>query len=523
MSIKVTTAENKKLPGELDRELSTVAKGAGISFSGKITGTGIKYLTQVIIARFLGTELFGLYALGIVLYQVGETLARMGLQSGTVRYASIHNSTKDLPRLKGVLQQAIGIPFCGGSIIGIVFFLASRPIAEGIFAEPNLTPVLRIFAIAIPLGASMNVSAFATTCFQTTKYMVFVTGILHPISNLLLVVLLCVLGMGLQGAVAAWVIASVFGLSVSVYFVKKIFPEGLWKGLKSVAETAKLLKFSLPLAFGGFLGFILLWMSTLMLGYFKSAYEVGIFRAASQTALLLIIILNSLNTIFSPMIADLFHKDDQNKMEQIFKLTTRWSFSATIPLFIIICLSGQDILHIFGQEFIAGWLPLVFLAGGQLVNAGTGGIAYILIMSGHQYQKLFGDVLLVILNILLNIFFIPRWGLVGAAVATSISMGSVNILRVLQVYAMLKIHAYNRVYLKPIGSGILAGFLGFGLQSWLPAMHFILALMIMATFILITYTLSLWVMGLEKNDKMILNKINKKIKKIGEYRQSDCP
>ena len=179
-------------------------------------------------------------------------------------------------------------------------------------------------------------------------------------------------------------------------------------------------------------------------------------------------------------------------------------------------LAGQNILHIFGQEFIAGWLPLVILAGGQLVNAGTGGIAYILIMSGHQYHKLFGDLLLVILNILLNIYLIPRWGLVGAAVATSISMASVNILRAFQVYVMLKTHAYNWLYLKPIGAGLLAGILGIGLRPWLQDMHFFLALIIMALFILTTYSVSLWGMRLEKNDKMILSKIKNKInKKIG--------
>jgi O-antigen/teichoic acid export membrane protein len=512
-----TAKPQNRAPAELDQELNTVAKGAGISFSGKITGTGIKYLTQVIIARFLGTELFGLYALGIVLCQVGETLARMGLQSGTVRYTSIHNSTRDLPRLKGVLQQATGIPLFGGSILGIAFFLSSKFIAEGIFAEPSLTPVLRVIAIAIPLGASMNVTAFASTGFQTTKYMIYVTGLLHPISNLLLVVLLCALGLGLYGAVAAWVAAAFIGLSVSIYFIRKIFPADSWKGIKSIVEAGKLLRFSLPLAFGGFLGFILLWMSTLMLGYYRSAYEVGIFRAASQTALLLIIILNSLNSIFSPMIADLFHKEDQNKMERIFKLTTRWSFSSTLPLFIIIWAGGQHILHIFGQEFVSGWLPLVILAGGQLVNAGTGGIAYMLIMSGHQYHKLFGDVLLVILNFLLNIVLVPRWGLLGAAVATSISMASVNLLRVVQVYVLLKVHSYNWLYIKPIGAGILAGFSSFVLRDWLPSMHFILALIIISVIILMIYALSMWAMRLEETDKMILGKIRQK---IGKYRNS---
>ncbi|PSO64849.1 MAG: polysaccharide biosynthesis protein, partial [Cyanobacteria bacterium QH_2_48_84] len=49
----------------LDAAVKKIAKGAGISFVGKVASTGFKYLTQVILAWLLGAELFGLYTLGI--------------------------------------------------------------------------------------------------------------------------------------------------------------------------------------------------------------------------------------------------------------------------------------------------------------------------------------------------------------------------------------------------------------------------------------------------------------------------
>ncbi len=55
---KVQKEQGQELPLKLEQELNTVVKGAGIAFAGKVSGTGLKYLTQIIIARYLGTKLF---------------------------------------------------------------------------------------------------------------------------------------------------------------------------------------------------------------------------------------------------------------------------------------------------------------------------------------------------------------------------------------------------------------------------------------------------------------------------------
>jgi len=502
--------ENQSL--KLDRELTTVAKGAGATFIGKLSRTGLQYFSQVVIARLLGIELFGIYALGIVLYQLGEIFSSMGLQSGIVRFVSIHRSTNNIKKLKGVMLQAIKFPFFAGLVLSAAFFLASKPIAQDLFRKPDLTAVIRIFAIAIPFGASMTVAALATTGFQTTRYFVYIRGILQPLTNLLLVVLVGGLSFGLRGVATAWVVATILGLAAALCSLRRLFPPLFQKNVKAITETAQLLRFSFPLAFGGFLGFILLWMDTLMLGFFRPSSEVGIYRAASQTAILLMIILNSLNIIFSPMIAELFDKKDLKKMEKIFQVTTRWCFSLTIPLFLIVALAGNDILRIFGPGFELGWMALLILSAGQLINAGTGGIGYMLIMSEHQYLKLLGDILLVVMNIILNILLIPRWGLTGAAAATAISIAGVNILRGLQVYFILNIQAYNWSYLKPLSAGIISVLIGFATQHWLPPVHFLLSLSIKSGVIIIIYALLLWSLHLDEGDKAILKKIMKKLK-----------
>lgn len=491
---------------KIDKELTIVAKGAGITFSSKTIRTGIKYITQVVLAHILGAELFGLYALGMVVCQLGNVLSSLGLPSGTVRYVSIYQNSRDKSRLKGVLKQAIGLPLLSGFLMGTALFMTSEFLALQIFHQPGLTLVFRIFAVAIPFVASMNVGAWATSGFQTTKYFALILNFFHPAVHLALIGLVGWFGLRLWGASAAWAVASVMGLMLTAYIILNIFPEKSWGKTRSIFETKRLLRFSIPLALGGFLQFILLWMDTLMLGYFRSASEVGIYRAVSQTALLLLIFISSLNSIFSPKIAELFHKEQTEKMGLLHKVVTRWSFSLTLPLFLLICAAGKNILHIFGANFTSGFVPLVILAAGQLINAGTGGVGYMLVMSGHQYFKLASDLALVILNVFLNILLIPKWGLLGAAAATSISIAGVNIARAGLVYFILRTHAYTWNYLKSLGAGFIALLASLWARHWFHSVHFMVSLFILAGSIVFVYFLVLGLLGLEESDRIILNR-----------------
>ena len=499
-----------------------LVQGAGFSFVGQIISTGFKYLTQVVFAGILGSEVFGLYTLGMVIYHLGELFSRMGLEAGVVRYVSIYLGAESKAKLKGLLWQGIMLPFLSGIVFGIALFLTSDSIAQGIFGKPDLAPALRILAIAIPFGASMTVGIFATTGFEIAKYKVYVWELLLPFTNLLIAVLFCIMGWELWGATVAWLIALIVSLAATLYFMVSIFPTLFSSKIKPVFESKQLLAFSLPLSFGSFLWLVMLWTDALMLGYFRPAAEVGIYRAASQTALLMTLFTRSLVTIFTPMIAKLYSKGEFEQLDKLFGTASRWSFSLTLPLFLIVGVAGKDILRVFGAEFEIGWLPLIILAGGQLARAGPGGFAmHMLAMSGHQYLKLFGDLLLAITNIGLNMLMIPRWGMMGAAVATGISILGVNLLRSLQVYLVLHIQGFNWSYFKTIIVGTIAVLIGFILHSWLTFMPYFLRLLFTAGAIFLVYGTLLWIIGLEEADLVIFRKMKQRI--LGEDNYGKSP
>ncbi|MEM9907643.1 MAG: oligosaccharide flippase family protein, partial [Cyanobacteria bacterium P01_D01_bin.44] len=333
-----------------------------------------------------------------------------------------------------------------------------------------------------------------------------------PLINLILAFVLCRAGWGLWGATAAWLFALIASLLITIQAIRGIFPDLLTTTLKPIFESKKLLAFSLPLSFGSFLWLVMLWTDALMLGYFRPAAEVGIYRAASQTALLMTLFTRSLVTLFAPMIARLYSTGALEELDKLFSTAARWSFSLTLPLFLILAVAGEDVLSIFGQDFEIGWIPLIVLAAGQLARAGPGGFAmHILSMSGHQYLKLVGDIILAVTNVGLNLLMIPRWGLMGAAIATGISILAVNLLRILQVQLVLNMHGFNWSYLKAIGAGTIATVISLVINSRTIAVSSPINILITTAVIIAIYIPLLLMMGLEKSDQLVLRKVQQKL------------
>jgi O-antigen/teichoic acid export membrane protein len=492
-----------------------IAKGAGSTFIGKVISTGIKYLTDLTFAWLLGAELFGLYTLGIVIYRFGELFSRMGLESGAIRYIAIHHGENNLQRLKGTLLHSLFLSLVSGFVFGGLLFISAEMIAQKLFDEPELAPVLRVFALALPFGTGTTVGAFATTGFKITKYRTYAWELILPLLNLVLALVLYALGFGLLGTAFAWLGATVVSFFVTLHFIRIIFPDVVDPKLKPLFNGRQLLGFSIPLAFGSFAWLVLLWTDVLMLGYFRPAAEVGIYRAASQTSLLMNLVSSSLIVSFAPMVADFYSRGERQEVQNIFQTSSRWSFALTLPLFLIMVVVGDDVLRIFGSEFTVGWIPLIILCAGQLARAGAGGMAIqVLSMTGHQYLKLYTDLGLAGVNIFLNIVLIPQWGALGAAIATGISITLVNLLRATLMNHVLGIgvQVYTMTYFKVLMAGTIATFVGLGFRLGLPPIHFFWSALLISTIIMLTYAGCLRGMGLDQSDQVVVNKMFKKLK-----------
>jgi len=494
-----------------NREISTIIKGAGIAFIGTIIGTGLKFFFELLIARQLGPQLFGIFLLGFSFYKILERLSTFGLHSGVLRYVSIYLANKDLKRVKGTIIISIKTVLFISLFIVTLIIVLSNKISTVIFQEIKLTKVLYIFAVAVIFTAITEILVHATLAFKTTKYKVITRMLFEPGIRILLAVIAIILGIELIGVTAIFTISIILGTGLAVVFLVKLFPEILNKNIKPIFETRAILSFSWPLFFVGFLNLIIFQVNILILGSYRESHEVGIYGAAFRTAFLIPIILESFNMIFAPIISELFIKSELKKLESLFKIVTKWIFAISFPIFLFMMFNSNHILALWGKEYIIGRNCLIILCVGQIVNCSVGSVGYMITMIGRSKLNLYNVIGVLFLNVVLSLILIPKYGIIGAALSASISLILLNSLRLLEVYWILKIHPYKKDFLKPLGAGVLSlMFVYFGISAIHLEARSLFVLFIVALTFIITYIIVLYFFGYEEEDLIIFNKIKSK-------------
>ena len=179
----------------------------------------------------------------------------------------------------------------------------------------------------------------------------------------------------------------------------------------------------------------------------------------------------SLNNIFAPTIAELHSKGEMQKLESMFKLMTRWSIIFSLPIFLIMVLFAPYLLALPGASFVSAWPLLIAFSVGSMINAGTGAVGYMLLMTGYQRLSFLNSLVAVAVNIVLGILLTPRYGAMGTAMSTGLAICALNFMRVLQVRVILKMYPWRSDIVKPIGAGLLSGALIGGLLYLLHSNH----------------------------------------------------
>jgi O-antigen/teichoic acid export membrane protein len=244
-----------------------------------------------------------------------------------------------------------------------------------------------------------------------------------------------------------------------------------------------------------------------MLGFLGSTEDVGIYRAASQAPFIMILFLSAVNSIYAPVAADLYKKGEIQKLSAIYKATTRWVSYAAFPIFIFLIFSAKEVMLLFGKGYVEkGFIVLMIVSIGQLINCITGGAGFTLIMAERQNIPLFISMASVALNVILNFILIPKYGSIGAAFATSIAIACANITKVVLTFSYLRIQPFNRrlsnFFIFSISSMVILLFI----NTFIPSLPYY-SVLIKAAELLLIFTIFFLFAEHEVEDKVLFQKI----------------
>ena len=487
-------------------QMGHISRQSSFFFLGTVFTAATGYVFKVYLARVLGAAALGIYALGMTVVGLLGVFNAFGLPQSAVRFVAAYCATGRTEQLRQFLGRGVFLLLLSNLGIAALLLLAGPWIAVRFYHTPALSKYFGLFALIMVLGVLATFLGQVLAGYQDVLRRTVITNFIGTPLMMLLTVLLIMLGWGLRGYIFAQVASAIAICVLFTISVIRSTPAGggffsaMFSPLEKEVASFSALAFAMSL-----LGFLIAQSDKVLIGFYLNASEVGIYAIASALVAFIPIFLQSVNQIFSPVIADLHTRQEHAMLGRIFQTLTKWSFGLTLPLAAVMIMFAPALMRIFGRDFEIGWPVLVIGAIGELVNCGVGSVGYLLLMAGRQRELLKIQAVMAFVTVILGIVLIRKWGIFGAAVVAASTNLLSNLWCLCEVRVKLGLWPYNPTYLRLLPPS--AGMVGVLLVEYRFAFAFHSDWILIGAGLVFGYLVFLGIaiaVGLDSDDSIIL-------------------
>ncbi len=418
---------------EKEDNLTKGAKGGAIAFFLKTISTGLAFVNQIILARFLGAGGIGEVLLAISIVKVFGLIGKFGMEEAMMRVIPSYLEKDDDARLRGALSFALSFCFILSIVLALLVWSCSRFIAIGMFHSEVLSRILPFAAVAIPLSVMYEVIGGMLKGFKETLRALLPQFVFSLIVRIVIFLYLSLKVSEPLYAIYAYIAGEMLALILAAVFLyqknirlKKVTP---------IREYGKIINIAYTMIFTGFTVYLFTQADIWIVGMLTTTEDVGIYGVTAKLVTLIAFPIGALSAIIPPLISSIHTSGDLDELRKVVRGSARWTLSIAMPIMLVLILEGDIILkYAFGEKFIFGYTALLILTIGQAINTGSGLVGFFLQMTGgHKvYMKI--TIIFSIANVLLNFLLVPRFGINGAAFSTAICLAMINIVSVCVVY-----------------------------------------------------------------------------------------
>ena len=287
--------------------------------------------------------------------------------------------------------------------------------------------------------------------------------------RILLVGALVLTGMTIEGVSTTYLIATICTTVVFWIICEKVltaFTRNIFTN--NVKEMQNIVSFSWPLMISIIVHIIMTWSDTLLLGFYRTASEVGIYNIATPTANLLTVPAVALTTVFMPLMSNLFAKKETEQMMKLYSTVTKWTFLIALPVILAIILFPQRIINsTAGMGYVEGASVLLLLGIGVFINAIAAPANMILLAMDKTKFMMKNSIIACIISLGLNFYLIPKFGVLGAGIAFLASSLIIALLRMIEIKTLLQIIPLDKKIGKLMIMSIVTAIVAIGVDMWL--------------------------------------------------------
>jgi len=431
-------------PSRADDHLRDIGRGGAAVLFGNLANNGLRFIAMALVGRGLGAATLGAFGWVMNLERFTQVFADAGLPHANLKFVADCLARDDRSGARATARLTATLSF----IFSFVLFAALWVLAPAIAAwghKPELVWPLRIAAAVIPLasitGTLLAVQQAARNVLPLVAIarvgvpLLFLTGVLYVVH--------------VRGSLSAlvWVYAGAAGAGLIAAVI--VLARWLAGGKGEPKRTVRLrdvLRFSVAMCISAIAGSIITMADVYIVGRFVSPDQLGTYVAATRTAFFVSFPLVAIGALFAPVVSDLFARRDMEGLRHTYATTTRWSTGAAFALLGPMVIAPSLVMGIFGREFRGGGTILILLGLGQLVNCATGGVAWMLAMTGDQ--AILASTNWACAGVLVGglILASRAWGAVGAAVCVGGVVAAVNLIRLAWVWRRLRLHPFDARY-----------------------------------------------------------------------------
>jgi len=401
----------------------TIAKNTIFNLISAATDFVVNFVVGIVLARGLGTEQYGIYALLMWFLSLAALVVNLGAGEMSKRFIAEALGAGHTQEPQGLVRLTLMLRGGAGLAGSLVILALSRFWAELFGNAGNHVYFAFIAFTLLPQGLNYALITIFTG-FQKYEYAAYVTLGTGPL-RLALIIIFMVVGFGIQQVLIVHIATLTLGILIGLILLRRLMPlNGLFlSSLLDRATKKRALKYALIMA--GYLGLDYLAFreaAVFFIGLYCPAETVGFYTLAVRLGSMSVTLLPAtFSFVLLPAFAEQFGKGDMGKIKTIYLTSARYLMVLSLPLAAaMIALASPIVTLLYGTDYAPTVtlmriiiIPLAIGAIGQAAEAMIFGInrpGFVLKMT----------VVLALLNVGLNLWLVPRYGVLGAAIASSV-------------------------------------------------------------------------------------------------------
>ena len=402
-------------------EASLTKRLAGTVFLIRVLSAGLAYFSQVLLARWMGGSDYGIYVYVWTWVLLLGSVLDFGIAVSAQKIIPEYRASGELSMLRGFLSGSRWMTFAASTAVALLLAALVNILSPWIDAH-TIVP-LYVGCLTLPAFVVANTQDGLARSHDWMRLGLMPQFIVRQTLIIGFTAGAVVLGMNL-GATAA-MIASAAAVWIAMIGQLIVLNRRLNSSVAPGPKTYEIrawLKVSLPIMMVEGFYLLLSYTDVLVLQQFRSSEEVGVYFAVVKTLALVSFIHYAMSATTAHRFSEYHASGDKERLSAYIAHAIKWTFWPSVAATAVLLALGEPLLWLFGPQFTAGYGIMFVAAIGLIVRSAIGPVERLLNMLGHQNMCALAYALAFVVNLVLCVLLVPRFGGYGAAAATSIAL-----------------------------------------------------------------------------------------------------